>query len=129
MYALGRSDAFDFQCIDSPTYSDYEKAGFEPVGCGIMYVSKIYFFSFILIVGLVILNIFIAIILQGYFQTMEQEKQTINKTVLEQYRDAWSKYDPYAKGLIEIANLTNLMMDLEPPLGWEEKIKKSGNYS
>ena len=57
---------------------------------------------------------------------MEQEKQTINKTVLEQYRDAWSKYDPYAKGLIQIANLTNLMMDLEPPLGWEEKIKKSG---
>ena len=64
----------DFQCIESPTYADYENAGFEPVGCGSLYVSKIYFFSFILIVGLVILNIFIAIILQGYFQAMEQEK-------------------------------------------------------
>ena len=115
----------DFQCIESPTYTDYVNAGFEPVGCGTLYVSKIYFFSFILIVGLVILNIFIAIILQGYFQAMEQEKQTINKAVLEQYRDAWSKHDPYATGFIQVGNLINLMHDLDAPLGWDRKIKKS----
>ena len=119
MYALGNSYTLDFQCIDNPTFADYANAGYEPVGCGTMFLSRTYFFAYILIVGLVFLNIFIAIILQGYFQTMEQEKQTINKTALEQYRDAWSKHDPYATGYIQIGKLTKLMLDLDPPLGWD----------
>ena len=56
---------------------------------------------------------------------MEQEKQKINKDVLEQYRDAWSKHDPTPTGFIEIGKLTELMYDIEKPLGWGKSIKNS----
>merc|ERR1712241_961413 len=44
MYALGSEYSIQHQCIDRPTYADYVEAGFEPVGCGRMYISGTYFY-------------------------------------------------------------------------------------
>ena len=67
MYALGSGNTISYQCIENPTYQDYVDAGFKPVGCGNKYLAGTFFYTYILLVTLIFLNIFIAIILGGYF--------------------------------------------------------------
>ena len=112
MFDSARSRSILFQCRAEENYDSWIAAGggiYDAFMCGTPWIAFMYHMSFQIIVSQVFLNIFIAIILQGYFQAMEQEKQTINKAVLEQYRDAWSKHDPYATGFIQVGNLINLM--------------------
>ena len=59
----GRSQSVLFECVEDPSYSDYDSNGFVTVGCGDMTMSTIYFISFLLIVSFIFLNLFIAIIL------------------------------------------------------------------
>jgi Ion transport protein len=59
-----------YQCMDNPTYDDYVNIGNNSnVGCGNLGLSWAYFVSYMFIVNLVFLKIFIAIILQGYDDT------------------------------------------------------------
>ena len=57
------------QCLESPTYEDYKNNGFETLGCGSRYPGVAYFVSFIIVIFLTFLNLFIAIILQGFEHT------------------------------------------------------------
>jgi len=78
---------------------------YQPVGCGLPYTAMIYMYSYILIVSVTFLNLFIAVILDGYFNTVEGEKQMFNSTKLHHFKHCWSKYDPDATGLIMEQNL------------------------
>ena len=70
------------------------------------------------------MNLFIAIILQGYYQTTEIEKQVINRKTLDQYKDIWAEFDPNATGYIESSNFADFMLKLGAPLGWDETFRK-----
>jgi hypothetical protein len=87
--------ADETECITNPKYSDYALAG-TPVGCGNQYLTVFYFFSFALLISIIFLNLFIAIILNGYFDTRDQEKQTLNSEMLESFKEVWSTFDPTA---------------------------------
>jgi len=81
LYGLTRHRSMKYLCIYDPTYEDYELATKEfrsdpankniddglgiTVGCGSQ-SAYLYFITFIIIVKLVFLNLFIAIILQGF---------------------------------------------------------------
>jgi hypothetical protein len=71
MNSLSRGNKLGNKCINSPTYEDYIKAG-EPVGCGNIIISYTFFFTFVSLVSIVFLNLFVAIILNGYFDTKEK---------------------------------------------------------
>ena len=123
MYALGEGYSIKNQCIDNPSYDDYVQALKNPVGCGSWWLSNAYFYFYILLVSLIFLNIFIAIILQGYFQTQEMEQQELNSAILENFRDAWSKFDPDASKFIDINYFSDLMFALGQPLGWDKSYR------
>jgi hypothetical protein len=72
MVALSKDKSAINDCIVNPTYDDYVKAGYKPVGCGNTLTSYVFFFTFILLVTMVFLNLFVAIILNGYFDTKEK---------------------------------------------------------
>ncbi len=57
------------QCKQDAQYIDYVKAGYKTVGCGNANLAVFYFTSFYFIVCLIFLQLFIAVILQGYDQT------------------------------------------------------------
>ena len=63
MYALSRTNEPGYECIDGPNYADFVEGGMEPQGCGNSIITQIYFISYIFLVGLIFLNLFIAIIL------------------------------------------------------------------
>lgn len=48
------------------------EAGYNPVGCGHYLVTYVFFFSYLMMITLVFLNLFVAIILNGYFETKSE---------------------------------------------------------
>ena len=85
--------------------------------------ATIFFVSFIFIVSIIFLNLFIAIILQGYYQTQEMDKQVVNREIMSQYRNAWAKFDPEATGFIESSQFGELLFAFGPPLGWSSSYR------
>mmetsp|Transcript_42176 Transcript_42176/g.40416 ORF Transcript_42176/g.40416 Transcript_42176/m.40416 type:complete len:80 (+) Transcript_42176:1676-1915(+) len=53
-------------CLESPSYSDFVANGYQTIGCGNALATYFYFYSYYFIIVLIFLNLFVAIILDGY---------------------------------------------------------------
>lgn len=67
------------------------------------------------------MNLFIAIILQGFSATNARENQQFNNETSELFSESWAKFDPDATSLIPKEKLLDLLYDLGAPLGMTEK--------
>ena len=86
-----RSRSIIFQCDDNDfDYDLYVANGFKTYNCGSSASSLIFFLIYYLMVPLVFINLFIAIILQGFEQTSQKVNELISERDLEQFRDCWS---------------------------------------
>lgn len=119
MNILSRQYSVMNQCIEDPTYQDYRDNGFQSIGCGNFKTAVLYFYSFLLVVKLVFLNIFIAVILEGYETVQMQEQYTINSNLLEHFRKTWALYDPQGTGFLNVGMLVPFLKKLNAPLGLE----------
>ena len=70
MFALSYSHSESHNCVYNPTYADYKKNGYNTVGCGNWWLSYGFFTTYLVFISLIFLNLFIAIILNGYFLTI-----------------------------------------------------------
>lgn len=82
----------------------------------------IFFITYFLFVPLIFLNLFIAIILEGFEQTNAKVGNLIQEEDLERFRECWSLYDKNGTGFIKITDFAEFMMKLGEPLGWDESI-------
>jgi len=89
------------ECKWNPSYSDYVKAG-ETVGCGYRVIAYAFFTSYTFIVNLIFLQLFIAVILQGYDDTQVQEARLFNNEMSRIFREKWSDFDPQATTFIKL---------------------------
>jgi hypothetical protein len=71
-----------FNCDNDPTYAKIQANGGVPNGCGSMF-AIFYFVSFMLVVTMIFLNLFIAIILEGFGTTNEAESLTIQESTVD----------------------------------------------
>lgn len=78
----------------------------------------IYFYSYIVVVKLVFLNLFIAVILEGFEMVNEQEGRTLNSELIDSVKIKWTRYDPNATGFIKMADFPAFLADLGKPLGF-----------
>lgn len=124
MHALSRSNHALYECIEQPTYEDYFKNDNKTVGCGNKAVAVAYFVSFIIIVSLIFLNLFVAVVLQGFQDTVQKSSKWVDFELIEHFREIWSLYDPYARGYIHVGCFTKLMFRLNEPLGWKDTFRK-----
>jgi len=76
-----------------------------------------YFISFLLLVALVFLNLFIAVILQEFARSEALENGRLTGQSFENFRQHWSKYDPKGTGHISIERFGKFLATLDPPLG------------
>ncbi|GMF33384.1 unnamed protein product [Phytophthora lilii] len=79
-------------------------------GCGSP-VAFIYLYSFTLLVTFILLNIFIAVILEGFAKEKDREDG------YEAFVNMWSTFDPEATGFLEWHVLPSFLATLEPPIG------------
>ena len=90
------------------------------MGCGNWWLSYGFFTTYLVFISLIFLNLFIAIILNGYFLTINSTYQYLNPENLDIFVESWSKLDPDAIGTIPTDHFKLLMYEMKPPLGWED---------
>ena len=96
-----------FECINKPNYTDMydpETGEMNIEGCGDTLLAYIYFISFMLIVSFIFLNLFIAIILESFASSMDEEGLQIGLSTISKFNDFWSdsKFDPKGTKFISI---------------------------
>lgn len=64
MYDCGRPRSIVFDCKETQTYEELQVDGIQ--GCGSPAAAYAYFISFMVVVSLIFLNLFIAIILESF---------------------------------------------------------------
>jgi hypothetical protein len=88
--------------------------------------------SFNILFSYIILNLFIAIILNGYFETRDQDEQVLSPDLLSVFQDSWSHFDQDGTGYIKSDDFKQFLFDLGPPLGWDsyqlEKPERQDRY-
>ena len=79
-------------------------------------LSIIYFVSYMIIINLIIINMYIAVILENFNQAQSQDEAGITEDDLEQYYVVWEEFDPKATQFIKYSQLPDFIDALEPPL-------------
>ncbi|XP_062583302.1 sodium channel protein 1 brain-like isoform X2 [Saccostrea cucullata] len=85
--------------------------------CGSPAFGVFYMVSYILIIFLVVINMYIAIILENFNQAHEAEEVGITEDDFDEFYVVWEKYDPLATQFIKYEHLSHFVGDLDPPLG------------
>jgi len=111
MKDLARKQDVYFDCVDTPDYESIMANGGQPNGCGTSF-SYMYFVLFQLIVSIIFLNLFVAVILNGFTNSNEEEGFEVFKKNLASFKQVWKRYDPDASGFIKIELLSDFVQDL-----------------
>lgn len=84
--------------------------------CGNPVLAVIYFVSYILLIFLIIVNMYIAVILENFNEAQSQEEIGITDDDLETYICVWEKYDPKATHFIYYYQLSDFLDELDEPM-------------
>merc|ERR1719249_381106 len=88
----------------------------DPAGCGTDF-AFIYFISFFVVCSFLILNLFVAVIMDN-FDYLTRDWSILGPHHLDEFVRLWSEYDPDAKGRIKHVDVVALLRKISPPLGF-----------
>ncbi|XP_069986578.1 sodium channel protein 60E-like isoform X1 [Penaeus vannamei] len=90
----------------------------QPNGnCGHPVIAIVFFVSFIIINFMIVINMYIAVILENFNQAHKEEEIGIVEDDLEMFYVRWSKYDPHATQFINFSQLSDFISSLDAPFG------------
>ncbi|NWI92884.1 SCN2A protein, partial [Pitta sordida] len=84
--------------------------------CGNPSVGIFFFVSYIIISFLVVVNMYIAVILENFSVATEESAEPLGEDDFEMFYEVWEKYDPNATQFIEYSKLSDFAASLDPPL-------------
>nr|KAF6353937.1 sodium voltage-gated channel alpha subunit 9 [Pipistrellus kuhlii] len=84
--------------------------------CGSPSVGIFYFVSYIIISFLVVVNMYIAVILENFSVATEESTEPLSEDDFEMFYKVWEKFDPDATQFIEYRKLSDFAAALDPPL-------------
>uniref|UniRef100_A0A672V8Q7 Sodium channel protein n=1 Tax=Strigops habroptila TaxID=2489341 RepID=A0A672V8Q7_STRHB len=84
--------------------------------CGNPSVGIFFFVSYIIISFLVVVNMYIAVILENFGVATEESAEPLSEDDFEMFYEVWEKYDPDATQFIEYEKLSDFAASLDPPL-------------
>ncbi|GBP17479.1 Sodium channel protein 60E [Eumeta japonica] len=116
MTSAGWNDVLESLMIQPPD-CEIGEPGQHNGNCGSPLLAITYFTSFIIISYMIVINMYIAIILENFNQAHQEEEIGIVEDDLEMFYIRWSKYDPHATQFISFAQLSDFIASLDPPLG------------
>uniref|UniRef100_A0A7M4FFF2 Sodium channel protein n=1 Tax=Crocodylus porosus TaxID=8502 RepID=A0A7M4FFF2_CROPO len=88
----------------------------EPDYCGNPSVGIFFFVSYIIISFLVVVNMYIAVILENFGVATEESAEPLSEDDFEMFYEVWEKFDPDATQFMEFEKLSEFAAALEPPL-------------
>ncbi|KAI1296926.1 Sodium channel protein para [Halotydeus destructor] len=99
--------------------SDCSPTGDEEGGegnCGSKGIAIAYLISYLIISFLVIINMYIAVILENYSQATEDVEQGLTDDDYDMYYEIWQKYDPKGTQFVPFSAMSDFLDALEEPL-------------
>ncbi|KAL1021394.1 hypothetical protein UPYG_G00012740 [Umbra pygmaea] len=94
--------------------SDYNPGEEKTCGSGF---AIIYFISFYMLCAFLIINLFVAVIMDN-FDYLTRDWSILGPHHLDEFKRVWSEYDPEAKGRIKHLDVVTLLRRIQPPLGF-----------
>lgn len=83
--------------------------------CGTLFTLP-YMLSFMILVGIVMINLFPTVIIENFETTMQQEEWTLQPATLDTFVVLWARYDD-GSGTILPRQFEELLVEIGPPLG------------
>uniref|UniRef100_A0A3P9BHA2 Sodium channel protein n=1 Tax=Maylandia zebra TaxID=106582 RepID=A0A3P9BHA2_9CICH len=84
--------------------------------CGNPTVGITFFVSYIIISFLIVVNMYIAVILENFGVATEESADPLSEDDFEMFYEVWERFDPHATQFIEYKMLSEFADNLEPPL-------------
>nr|XP_047917283.1 sodium channel protein type 1 subunit alpha isoform X5 [Anser cygnoides] len=84
--------------------------------CGNPSVGIFFFVSYIIISFLVVVNMYIAVILENFSVATEESAEPLSEDDFEMFYEVWEKFDPDATQFMEFEKLSDFAAALDPPL-------------
>lgn len=112
MTAAGWNDVLEPLMIQPPD-CDPNYKGLSNGNCGNSWIAVCYFSSFIVIIFLVLINMYVAVILENYNNVMEQEKIGITGEDIDLFYQHWMLYDPDSTQYIYYKDLSEFLHTLK----------------
>ncbi|KAL0963798.1 hypothetical protein UPYG_G00313710 [Umbra pygmaea] len=101
-----------------------ENPGTKILGdCGYPAFAMIFFVSYIIICFLIVVNMYIAVILENFSVATEESAEPLSEDDFEMFYEVWEKFDPRATQFMEYDKLSEFADSLDPPL----RISKPNN--
>ncbi|XP_067031224.1 sodium channel protein 1 brain-like [Acropora muricata] len=113
--AAGWNTILDPLMVTPPDCNE-EPAGGGPGDCGNRILAVIFFVTYILIIFLIMINMYIAVILENFNEAQSQEEIGVSDDDLETFIQVWEEFDPNASHFIALHQLSDFLDALEPPL-------------
>nr|KAG5688830.1 hypothetical protein BaRGS_017062 [Batillaria attramentaria]KAG5709200.1 hypothetical protein BaRGS_028656 [Batillaria attramentaria] len=98
------------------TLSDGTKRKSQYGECGVPWMAIPYMVSYIFVVNLLLMNLYIGVILENYTQAHQREEVGVADEDYDMFYRKWAIYDPTATEFIPYEYLSDFIDDLEPPL-------------
>ncbi|CAL1291645.1 unnamed protein product [Larinioides sclopetarius] len=96
----------------------------DPGNCGSKGIAVAYLVTYLIISFLIIINMYIAVILENYSQATEDVQEGLTADDYDMYYEIWQKFDPDGTQFIKYEYLTDFLDALEEPL----QIPKPNKY-
>ena len=85
--------------------------------CGNPTQGSIFLILYLIVSFMIIINMYIAVILENFTQAHEAEEIGITDDDFDMFYVVWEQYDPLATQYIKLEQLSDFLADLEDPLG------------
>ncbi|CAB4060329.1 CACNA1B [Lepeophtheirus salmonis] len=83
-------------------------------------MSYVYFVSFIFLCSFLMLNLFVAVIMDN-FDYLTRDSSILGAHHLDEFIRIWAEYDPSAEGRIYYTEMYDMLKNMDPPLGFGSK--------
>ncbi|CAF3087993.1 unnamed protein product [Rotaria sp. Silwood2] len=84
--------------------------------CGDTAIATPFLVSYVIITSLVVVNMYIAVILENFNQAQEDVQQGLTDDDYDMYYEKWQNFDPSCSQYIQYDQLSDFVDGLEPPL-------------
>ncbi|KAM7018612.1 calcium channel, voltage-dependent, N type, alpha 1B subunit, a [Tautogolabrus adspersus] len=96
-----------------------ERSGSQGKQCGSDF-AYFYFVSFIFLCSFLMLNLFVAVIMDN-FEYLTRDSSILGPHHLDEFIRVWAEYDPAACGRIKYLDMYQMLLHMSPPLGLGKK--------
>uniref|UniRef100_A0A8C2DII4 Sodium channel protein n=1 Tax=Cyprinus carpio TaxID=7962 RepID=A0A8C2DII4_CYPCA len=100
------------ECNPNKTFPGSQVKG----DCGNPPIGIFFFVSYIIICFLIVVNMYIAVILENFSVATEESAEPLSEDDFDRFYEVWEKFDPNATQFMEYDKLSDFANSLDPPL-------------